>query len=214
MKAPVVILLSFFVINSFTAFSFSDYPGFKPVANLETFKKEFAASSARLQTIESEFKQEKTLLALTETINSQGKIWFKRENKIRMDYTNPFAYSMIIRGDKMFIRDEQKESQVNVKSNKLFQQVNRIMMDCMQGAIPDSKDFSLRAFENNTSYLLEMTPVSKTLKEFFQTIVLIVEKKDSSPLSIQLNEPAGDKTLITLSNKTINAVLPDEVFSF
>ncbi|MBX2968010.1 MAG: outer membrane lipoprotein carrier protein LolA [Cyclobacteriaceae bacterium] len=170
--------------------------------------------SSKLNAIESDFKQEKTLSALTEKINSQGKLWFKRENKIRMDYNTPFMYKMIIREDKMFIQDGERASQVNVKSNKLFQQVNRIMIDCMQGTILDSKDFTFRAFENNTAYLLEMTPVSKTLKEFFHTVVLIVEWKDASPLSIELNEPTGDKTLIILSNKTVNGVLPDEVFSF
>ncbi len=194
--------------------AFADYPGFKPVLDLTAFKKKFIEASAKVKSVKGDFTQEKTLTALTEKITSYGTLWFKRDNKVRMDYSSPFVYKMIVNGDKMLVRDDVKESQFNVRSNKLFQQVNRIMMDCMQGTILESKDFATRVFENESAFLLELTPVSKTLKQFVSTIVLIVSKKDSSPDSIEMNEPSGDKTLIMLSNKTVNGPLQDEVFSF
>lgn len=192
----------------------AQYAGFKPVADIPVFKKNFIHSAANVQSVTGDFTQEKTLFALTEKIVSHGKLWFKRENKVRMDYTSPFTYKMIINGDRMLIRDDQKENQVNVRSNKLFQQVNRIMIDCMQGTILESKDFTTRAFENESAFLLELTPASKALKEFFATIVLTVDKKDSAPRSIELNEPSGDKTRITLLNRLVNSTVKDEVFTF
>lgn len=191
----------------------AQYPGYKSINDLATFKKQFAVESAKVQSITSDFVQQKELLALTETITSSGKFWFKRSNRVRIDYTKPFTYRMVMNGDKMMVKDDQKESRINVKSNKLFQQVNKIMIDCVQGTILDSKDFTTRVFENDKTYLLEMTPVSKTLKEFFQTIVLSVEKKDYSVKSIDMNEPSGDKTTITFSNKVLNAQVADEVFA-
>jgi len=112
----------------------------------------------------------------------------------------------------MMVKDEQKETHVNVKSNKLFQQINRIMIDCIQGTILDSKDFSTRVFENDKNYLLEMIPASKSLKDFFQTIVLTVEKKDYSVRSIEMNEPSADRTVITFTDKKLNEQIADEVF--
>lgn len=120
---------------------------------------------------------------------------------------------MIMNGDKMLVRDHEKENKINVKSNKLFQQVNRIMIDCVQGTILDSKDFSTKVFENDKVYLLEMTPSSKTLREFFQTIVLSVEKSDYSVKAIEMNEPSGDKTIISFKNKKLNEQLADAVFT-
>jgi outer membrane lipoprotein-sorting protein len=191
----------------------AQYAGYKSVSDLVAFKKQFATESAKVQSITSDFIQQKELLALTETITSSGKFWFKRSNRVRIDYTKPFTYRMVMNGDKMLVKDDQKESRINVKSNKLFQQVNKIMIDCVQGTILDSKDFTTRVFENDKTYLLEMTPVSKTLKEFFQTIILSVEKKDYSVKSIDMNEPSGDKTTITFSNKVLNAQVADEVFA-
>jgi outer membrane lipoprotein-sorting protein len=191
----------------------AQYSGYEKVSDLPAFRKEFAVQSSRISTISSNFTQEKNLSALTEKITSSGTFRFKRSNKVRIEYTRPFSYTMVMNGDKMMVRDEGKETKINVKSSKLLQQVNRIMIDCVQGSILDSKDFTTRVFENNTNYLLEMTPASKGLRDFFQTILLVVEKKDYSVHSIEMNEPSGDNTIITFTNKKLNDPLPDQVFA-
>ncbi len=188
-------------------------PGYKSITDFAGFKKQFAAESAKVTSIACDFSQEKTLTALTEKITSTGKFWFKRSNKLRLEYTKPFVYLIVMNGDKILVKDNQKENRINVKSSKLFQQVNRIMIDCVQGNILDSKDFTTRAFENGTTFLLEMTPVSKTLREFFQTIVLMVDKKDYSAKSIAMNEPMGDSTLILFEHKKLNEPISDTVFT-
>jgi outer membrane lipoprotein-sorting protein len=191
----------------------AQYPGFKPVSDLAAFKKKFASESAKVRSVTSDFTQEKTLMALTEKITSSGKFWFKRDNRVRIEYVRPFTYLMVMNGDKMMVKDNEKESKINVKSNKLFQQVNRIMIDCVQGTILESKDFTTKVFEDDKAYLLEMTPTSKSLRQFFQTVLLTVEKGDYSVRSIEMNEPAGDKTIIAFKNKKLNEQVADAVFA-
>ena len=191
----------------------AQHPGYTPITDIAAFKIQFAAESAKVTSIACDFSQEKKLTALTEKITSTGKFWFKRSNKLRLEYTRPFVYLIVMNGDKMLVRDNQKESHINVKSSKLFQQVNRIMMGCVQGNILDSKDFTTRVFENGATFLLEMAPVSKTLREFFQTIVLTVDKKDYSAKSIVMNEPMGDITSILFEHKKLNEPIPDAVFT-
>ena len=191
----------------------AQYQGYKPVNDIANFKKIFATESAKVMSITSDFTQDKTLMALTEKISSSGKFWFKRTNRVRIEYTKPFTYLMVMNGDKMLVRDNEKENKINVKSNKLFQQINRIMIDCVQGTILDSKDFTTKVFEDGKVYLLEMTPTSKALREFFQTILLTVEKSDYSVKSIEMNEPAGDKTVISFKNKKLNEQVADAVFA-
>lgn len=205
--AAIVLQLFFFNIL------FAQHPGYKPVNDLAAFKRQFAVESAKVHSIKSDFTQDKTLTALTEKITSTGKFWFKRNNRVRIEYQRPFTYLMIMNGDKMFVRDNERENTIDVKSNKLFRQVNRIMIDCVQGTILDSKDFTTKAFENEQLYLLEMMPTSRALREFFQTILLIVEKNDYSVKSIEMNEPAGDKTIISFKNKKLNEQVADTVFA-
>lgn len=206
-----LLLIIIFFVNGVAGLA--QYKGYEPVTDLTTFKKKFALESAKVMSITSDFTQEKMLMALTEKITSSGKFWFKRNNRVRIEYLKPFTYLMIMNGDKMMVRDNDKENKINVKSNKLFQQVNRIMIDCVQGTILDSKDFATKVFEGDKEYLLEMTPASKSLREFFQTIVLRVDKQDYSVKSIEMNEPAGDQTIISFKNKKLNEQVADAVFA-
>jgi outer membrane lipoprotein-sorting protein len=154
------------------------------------------------------------LTALTEKITSTGKFWFKRSNKVRIEYIKPYTYTMIMNGDKMLFRDDQKENKVNVRSNKLFQQINQIMIDCVQGTVLESKDFNVKVFEDEKTYLLEMDPTARSLREFFSTIVLKVDKKDFAANSIEMNERSGDRTTILFKDKNLNAQISDAVFAF
>ena len=164
--------------------------------------------------LSSDFRQEKELAALAEKMTSTGKFWFKRSDRVRIDYEKPFIYRLIINGDKILLKDEQKENRVNVKSNKLFQQVNKIMLDCIQGTILDSKDFTTSVSESDKQYLLQMTPVNKTIRDFFSTINLYVDKADYSASRIIMVEPGGDETLLIFTNKQLNKPMNDEVFAF
>jgi outer membrane lipoprotein-sorting protein len=187
--------------------------GFRAVKDIDNFKAKFAAGSGKILSISSDFKQEKELTALTEKITSTGKFWFKRSDRVRIDYEKPFVYRMVMNGDRVLLKDEQKENRINVKSNKLFQQVNRIMLDCIQGTILNSRDFSTTVLENDRMYLLEMVPAGKNLKDLFSVIRLYVDKSDYSAALIEMNEPGGDRTLLSFSNKRINQTINDEVFA-
>jgi outer membrane lipoprotein-sorting protein len=213
MRMCRMFLASILILASVGGPVHAQYSGYKPVADVAVFKKELATQSVKINTIASNFTQEKILTALTEKIVSTGTFKFKRSNKVRLQYTKPFTYLMIMSGDKMKVKDDQKETQVNIRSNKLFQQINRIMIDCIQGTILDSKDFSTRVFQNEKGFLLEMTPATKSLKEFFSNIVLKIERVDYSVSSIEMNEPSGDQTIMTFTDKKINVPIEDAVFA-
>lgn len=191
----------------------AQYPGFSGMADVATFKNKFSAATQKLETIQSDFIQEKNLSMLADKIISKGKFYFKKSNLVRMEYSKPYQYLMVINKDKVLVKDRQKESTINTRSNKMFQQINRVMIDCMQGTVFTNTDFSTRIFENKTSVLIEMTPVTKGLKEMFAHINLVVDKNDFSVSSINMKEPSGDNTLIKFINKEQNVQLPDNLFS-
>jgi outer membrane lipoprotein-sorting protein len=187
-------------------------PGFKPVDNLTEFKIKFSDEGKKITAIRSNFIQEKNLSLLEEKIVSEGKFWYKKENKVRLEYQKPFRYLMMMNGDQMVIRDDQKESRISTHSNKLLQQINRIMVDCVNGSILENKDFTSRVFQNDKAYLLVMSPTSRSMKEFFQTIQVLVDKKDWTVTGITLTEPGGDNTVIRFSDKALNEKLDDSLF--
>ena len=191
----------------------AQYAGYTPLADLAKFKELFSVEAQKVTSIKSDFVQEKNLSMLSEKITSKGKFWFKKDNRVRMEYNQPFQYLMIINKDKVYVKDGQKENTISTKSNKLFQQINKITVDCVQGTVLTNPDFSTRVFENKGAYLVELSPISKNLKEFFKTIVVLVEKKDYSVTRIEMNENSGDNTIIHFVNKEMNTSLPDALFA-
>jgi outer membrane lipoprotein-sorting protein len=187
--------------------------GYTPVADLPKFKEQFSMVAGKTETIKSDFVQEKNLSMLSEKIVSKGKFWFKRESMLRMEYNTPFEYLMILNKDNMYIKDGQKENKVSTKSSKLFSQINKIIIDCVQGSVFSNPDFITKAYENKNTYLIELSPASKALQEFFKTIDVIVDKSDYEATTIEMNENSGDNTIIRFTNREINANIPDAIFA-
>ncbi|MEJ0101948.1 MAG: outer membrane lipoprotein carrier protein LolA [Bacteroidota bacterium] len=191
----------------------AQYTGYKLLPDANDFKSKFAAASQKTTTIKSDFVQEKELSMLSEKIVSKGKFWFKKENAVRMEYTQPFQYLMIINGGKIYIKDSQKENKISAKSNKLFEQVNKIMLDCVNGSALSNTDFTARVFESGDTYLAELSPVNKNLKALFKNINLFVSKKDYAVTKIEMHEPSGDNTTINYINREMNVSLSDALFA-
>lgn len=187
--------------------------GFKPVVDMNAFKQEFSKAAQSTLTIKSDFVQEKNLGMLSEKIVSKGKFWFKKENKVRMEYTSPTYYLMVINGSDFRIRDSKTDKNISARSNKLFEQISKITADCVNGNVLNNKDFSTKVSENAQFYRLEMTPVTKTLKDFFASIELLADKKDMSVVKIIMHEKSGDDTSISFTKKELNVTLPDDIFA-
>ena len=205
-----IILIVLILAAAFT--SQAQYAGYSAVADLVKFKTAFSAATQKTISIKADFTQDKNLAMLSEKITSKGNFWFKKDNRVRMEYNQPFKYLMILNKDKVFVKDGQKESKVSTKSNKMFQQINKLMIDCMQGTMLANTDFKTRVFENKNSALVELTPVIKGMKELFKSINVVVDKKDFSVTSIEMQELSGDNTIMRFTNKELNASIPDTLF--
>jgi len=188
----------------------AQYAGYKPLVNSEEFRREFAKTAQATQSIMCDFVQEKNLSMLEDKIVSTGKFWFKRDNKVRMEYFKPTYYLIVINGNNIKTKDSQKETKVSGKS---FEQVNKMMIDCVQGTALDNKSFTTRLFENGQSYLVEMTPVTKSMQGIFKNINLTVDKKDYSVTKMDMVEQSGDNTVISFQHKQMNVNIKDDVFA-
>ena len=205
-----------YVLLFFTFFSWMSFAqapkGYTAIKDLPSFKKKFAEASKAVNTIKSDFTQEKNLSVLSEKIKSKGVFMFMKQNRTRMEYTSPFKYLLVINGDKVFIKDEQKSNSFSSKSNKMFENINKIMIDCVQGTALENKNFTSVIYENDKQYLLELTPKLKAFKDFFKKINIFIDKKDYAVNKFDMIEASGDNTVITFTNKQFNTNVTDANF--
>lgn len=187
--------------------------GFTEVKDAAAFKADFANASAGINSFRADFVQEKNLSLLSEKIKSAGKFSFKKENKVRMEYRQPFDYLLLINGNYVTIKEGRKTNTISVKSNKLFQKINQLTVDCVSGRALTNGDFQSAVFESAVNYLLQLTPQTKELKDLFSSIQIYLDKKDYTVAKINMVEKGGDNTLIIFSQKEINANIPDALFT-
>jgi outer membrane lipoprotein-sorting protein len=206
-----LILIMLVIGTCFTAKA--QHPGYTQIIDLAKFKQQFAAVAQKTTAVKSDFTQEKNLSMLSEKITSKGKFWFKKPNMLRMEYSKPFEYLMILNKDKVYIKDGQKENTVSTRSNKVFKQINQIVLDCIRGSALSNPSFNSAVFENKTTYLVSLSPVGKDLKDFFKTINISIDKMDYDVNVIEMLENSGDSTTLRFTNKEINAPIPDALFA-
>ena len=150
---------------------------------------------------------------LTEKSVSKGKFYFKRNDRIRLDYSQPTKNLIIMSAGKMLIQDGKKSQQMDMHRSKAFQQLNAIIVGSIDGTIFNGKDFLCQFYETHTVVKVELKPLSKMLKNFLSTIVLVLDKKDYTASRIEMNETSGDNTILTFTNKTLNTPLADTLFA-
>ena len=207
-RTPITLMLFLFYFSSFTQ-------SFLPMKDIAAFKARLQDAAKKTLTIESEFVQEKNLSLLSNKIISKGYFCFKKENKVRWEYIQPYKYLIIINNDKIFIKDQHQKKQYDSQSNKIFKEINNFMLGCIQGSILNKeKEYKIDFFENDKLYYVKLIPKSEKMKQIMSEIQIYFDKKDLSVSKLKMVEDGGDFTNIEFSNKKLNINVSEEKFIF
>jgi outer membrane lipoprotein-sorting protein len=186
--------------------------GYKTVKDTSAFKQKMEAQSKGINTLESDFTQEKYLSVMSEKIISHGHFHFKKANMLRWEYKDPYKYLIAINKNKMYIKDNGKVSKYDINSNKMFKSINEMMLNTVQGNLMNNSEYKAKFYENEKFYLLELSPTQKGAKDFLKVIQLYINKVDYAVDKVKMIEPSDDYTSIDFSNRKTNQAIADEKF--
>lgn len=186
---------------------------FVPCKDITAFKAQYIETSKALETLKCNFIQEKSISMLKDKLVSNGEFVFKKTDKLRMEFKQPYHYVFILNGSKIFIQDNQKKTEISAAGNKLFKKISQITVSSVSGDILNSKDFKVNIFENSSQYMLQLTPQSKEIKEIFKLFQIYISRTDHLINTIEMTEVSGDKTMITFTDKKTNLPLSDALFT-
>ncbi|MDR2679504.1 MAG: outer membrane lipoprotein carrier protein LolA [Tannerella sp.] len=165
-----------------------------------------------MTTLRGDFVQVKELSFMDDKVTSEGKMYYRKTDKIRWEYTKPYKYVFTMDGKNVRLGD--KTNKVPVNSSKMFGEISKIMVGGVSGSgLVGSPDFDAAFMVGKDDYKIILTPKKKEIKDLFSTVLLYVGQSDSRIRSVELVEKSGDKTTITLKNVQINAAINDNIFS-
>jgi len=185
------------------------------MSDIATFKEKLAAMSGATQTIVCNFVQEKNLSVLSEKVISKGQFYFKKENNIRWEYTDPYKYLIIISNNQLFTRDDKNQNQYDIQSSAMFQEMNKFISGCIQGDIlKNDRDYAITYFESSRSYYVTLIPRNEKMKQMLNEVQIFFDRKDLTVSSLKMIESGEDYTRINFIDKKLNTEIPVEKFNF
>lgn len=207
MKNIFILSLLFFVVNTYAQ-------SFKPMKDQKAFEQKMREVASKTESLQSDFVQIKHLDVLSEDIESEGSLCFKKENMLRWEYISPIQYLIVLKDGKLSIKDEGKVNSFDLNGNKTFQKINEMVIQSIQGdVLMAGEDYAYQFLENSNQVLVKMQPKKKGAKDFMSEIQVYFSKKDYAVEQVKMLEESGDYTLIKFKNKQTNASLSDKKFT-
>ena len=171
------------------------------------------SEAMKLASMQCEFVQTKKVVLLNDRMVSKGKMFYKQSNRLRWEYTTPYAYVFVLNGSKISFGKNQKEV-IDVNQSRVFKEIASIMMNSVVGkCLSDKKSFKTTIKASNSEYIATLIPQTKEIKRLFNTIILHFDKQQSFVVRVELIEKNGDVTTIDLKNIKKNNPVNDQVFS-
>ena len=172
-------------------------------------------ASGDMKTMKCDFVQVKELSFMDDKVTFEGIMYYKKEDKIRWEYTKPLKSVFSMDGKNVYLKSgDSNASVMPVKSNKMFSELSKVLIGGVSGnGLVDSPDFDTQFMVGKDDYKIVLAPKKKEVKDLFSSVQLFVSKSDSRILSVELIEKSGDKTTISLKNTQMNIAIDDNLFS-
>jgi outer membrane lipoprotein-sorting protein len=173
-----------------------------------------AQSAAEMKTMKCDFVQTKELSFMNDHVVSKGKMYYKSENKIRWEYSEPYEYVFSMDGKSVNMSSGEKTNKIPIKASRMFTEISNLMIGGISGSgLINSKDFTAKFRVGASDYEIILTPLKKEIKNMFSDIQLSVDKLENRIKTIVMTEKNGDRTIINLKNIRINTKINDEIFN-
>ena len=163
------------------------------------------------ETISSDFVQFKHLDFLDNDIETSGKLAFKAPDLVKWEYLKPFEYSVLFKDNKLFINDEGKKSDIDIGSNKLFKQLNNLIISSVKGDMFDASKFDMEFYKNGEGSRVHFSPKDDKFSRFIKTFQITFNDL-GDVTEVKMIEPSDDYTRIVFINKKLNQDIDEAVF--
>lgn len=162
-------------------------------------------AAAAMQCMNCRFTQQKTMAMLAEPTVSEGLMSYNAPNKMRWEYTSPYAFALVVNGDKITKITDGNEEILDAKSGRMYQGIVSIIMSSANGKkLFDKSMFDVDIQDDGEFWKAEMQPKKHNMKRMFTMLTFYFGKDDNIIKKVEMTEASGDVTTIQFYNMKIN----------
>lgn len=164
------------------------------------------------KSIQADFTETATSSLLTAAQKGSGKMWYKKENKIRWEKIKPESQVILINGKTVKLQEKGKEVS-SASSKMVVKKIQQLMVQMMTGEFLNEKEFKISYYENKSNYKLILTPKSDKMKRYVSEINLVFGKKELTIKELTMLTDSDNKLVYSFSNMEINPTINDTKFT-
>lgn len=162
-------------------------------------------AAAAMQCMNCRFTQQKTIAMLAQPTVSEGLMSYNTPDKMRWEYTSPYAFALVVDGDKITKITDGNEEILDAKSGRMYQGIVSIIMSSANGKkLFDKSMFDVDIQDDGEFWKAEMQPKKHNMKRMFTMLTFYFGKDDNIIKKVEMTEAGGDVTTIQFYNMKIN----------
>ena len=170
-------------------------------------------AAASMQTMQCRFVQEKTSTMLAEPSVSEGLMYFVAPDKMRWEYTSPYAFALVVNGERIVKVTDGKTEVLEGNSSRMYQGIVSIIMGSASGKkLFDTSAFDIVLCDDDVFWKAEMTPKRRDMKRMFSQLVFRFDKKTNGISRVEFIGSDGDVTLIRFEEIKLNEAIGEDKF--
>lgn len=146
---------------------------------------ELRQETMSMNSLQSKFTQTKHVSGMTRDLTSKGDFYYKKDKKVRFEYTTPLKYEMVVNGDKLKVGNQVISAKSGMK--ELLAMVEACMIGDME---PMKQHYNIKYYKNNNSYLVQFEPKKKN--NYVEKIEMTMNISDKMVTEVKLIEPEKD----------------------
>ena len=158
------------------------------------------------------FKQIRTVVALTQTVESSGRLYYMSPDKLLWSQIKPASYQMLLTDNNIIIRTDKGEENLNLSSNRMFKELSKIIVGGINGSLfNDYKNYNMMVQQLPDKTTITLTPKNNQLKRFLNYIVVNFDAEWLAT-DILIHENGGNSTLVIISDRIVNNDINPSIF--
>lgn len=186
----------------------------QPVADARPILDDLQRKMASLESVYSEFTQERRLQLFTEPLKSEGVMLIDRPGQIRWETTAP--YQSILLGNQKSVAQFEKTDGHWKKLKLGFPQMLKRVMEQMtlmhQGKLDAlTSDFNISVATGQVA-VVTMIPKDANIRSLLASLDVVFQPDFSASREVVMHEPGGDYTRIIFRREVRNVKFPPDTF--
>ena len=142
---------------------------------------------------------------LEEPTVSEGLMSYNAPDRMRWEYTSPYAFALVVNGEKITKIADGVEEVLDSKSGRMYQGIVNIIMSSATGKkLFDKSSFDVAITDDDEFWKAEMKPKKRDMKRMFSMLTFYFSKNNDVINKVEMTESTGDVTIIQFYDMKIN----------